>query len=94
MFNNSGSVFNFYIREGICTAFIAQQQRIALRIITGICGPLTGAHQSAVTIVDYILQKSLWQQFCFCIFAQMYHFGACISLLMIIGKGNRIKFTN
>ena len=92
MFYNRAFVVNIDVGPGVCAAFVAQQQTVALGEIARVDGFFHHLYKPAVTVLTAACRDSLRNNSALCIFSEMNHFAAGIGLLKIIGHSNGIKF--
>ena len=76
------------------TALIAEHQRIALRIIASPRRTLEDLNGATIGILAMPSGNTLGDDRAAGVFADMNHFGAGIGLLVVVGQGHRIKFTD
>ena len=75
----------------MCTALVAQQQTVALRIVAGVVGPAAYLHQAAVTVVALAGRYTFRHNGRTCVLAHMYHLGAGIGLLVVVRDGHAVE---
>ena len=75
-------------------AFIAQEQRIALRIIPRVGRAFAGLHQAAIGVLAVAGGDAFRDDRALGVLADMDHLGAGVGLLLIVGQGHRIKLAD
>jgi len=93
MFYLSRRILDFQVRERMCPTFVPQQQRITLRIITGILAALHHFHFSPVRVTAEPGGDTFRNDPATGIVTDMNHLCTGIRLLIIIGNRYRIKLT-
>ena len=88
MLDARGGVFHFDVREGVRAAFIAQQQRIALREVAGVGRAFLDFHQAAIAILAMSGGNAFRDDGAPGVLAHVDHFSARIGLLIIIRHGH------
>ncbi len=78
----------------MCPTGVAQQQTVALGVIAGIGSFRSNFYQPTVTVLAFTGRYTFGNNNAAGVFAQMNHFGSRIGLLMIVGNGNRVKFSH
>ncbi len=86
-------VFYFQVGESVRSAEVAQQKTVALGKVTGIVGPFHYLHQAPVGILAFSCRNTFRNNPASGILTDVNHLGSGIGLLMIVGYGNGIKFT-
>lgn len=81
-------------RESMRSARIAEQQRIALREITGVFGTLKHLNQPTVRVLAFTRRNTFGYDSAFGVFTNVNHLGSSIGLLHIIGQRHRIKLAD
>ena len=94
MFHNRRVVGILNDREGMCPACISKKQRVTLGEVPGIIRARQHFNQSPVGILPMTGRDSLTHNAAACVLPDMYHFCTRIGMLVMVGTGNRIKFTN
>src|SRR5262245_41646061 len=94
MLHTCSGVPHFDVREGVRAAFIANQQRIALRVIACAGCALQDLHLTAISILPMPSRDALRHNRAARVLADMDHLGAGISLLIVVGESNRIELTH
>src|SRR5205085_4444634 len=80
------------VREGVCAAAIADQQRVALRIVARAFGSGRHVNEPAIALLAFARRDALGDDRARRILSEMQHLGAGVGLLAIVGDGNRIEF--
>ena len=80
-----------HIGESVSTAFIAEQQTVALAVIAGIFRLVTHFDESAVSVLAVTCGDTLGDNTAARVFADMNHLGSCIGLLVVIGHSHRVE---
>src|SRR3990172_3102541 len=94
MLKDSRAVSHINVWESVSSALVSQQQRIALRVIACIGSIGHDLDQSAIGIVPVSSRNSLRNDGASGILSNMNHLRPGISLLVVVGKGYRVKFAN
>ena len=94
MLNQGGWILNLQVREGVRAALITHQQRIALRIITGVLGGRQDFYQSPVGILAVARGNPLGNNRAAGVLADVDHLGAGVGLLIIAGHGDRVELAD
>ena len=80
--------------EGVCTTLIANQERVALRVVAGIFRPLCHAHQATIGILALAGRDTLRDDTRTGVAADVNHLRAGIGLLEVVGHGHRVEFAH
>ncbi len=87
-------ILHFDVREGVGAALVADQQRIALRVIARVGCVLENFHLAAIGVLAVPGGDSLRNDRAARVFAEMDHLRAGVGLLIIVGERDRIEFAN
>src|SRR5215469_5572289 len=82
------------VREGVSAALIADQERIALRVVAGAGCALQDLHAAAVRVLAVAGGDALGNHRAPGVFADMDHLGPGIGLLIVVGQRHRVKLTH
>src|SRR5574337_522841 len=74
-------------------ALIAEQQRIALRVVPGAGRPLHDLDQSTITVLPMAGGDSLRDNGASGVLTDMDHLGAGVCLLVMVGQRDRVKLS-
>ena len=80
------------IRECVGAAFVPHQQRITLGEVAAAVGVFGHAHEPAVGILTLPGRNTLADYRAARVASEVYHLGACVSLLVVGGDGHGVKF--
>ena len=94
MFDARGGVADIDIREGVGAAFLSDEHRIALRIVTRASGSLIRLNQSAVDVLSVPGGDAFRDDRTLGVLADVDHFGSGVGLLIIICECNGIELTD
>ena len=94
MFDICRWMLDLDIGVGMRTAAIAQQQRIALGMITCLFGAACDPYQAAIGVLRLPCRDPLGHDSAAGIASDMDHLGAGVSLLFTLGHRYRVKFTD
>ena len=75
----------------MCTALVANQQRVALRVIASVLGTLSYAHQTAIAVLAATRRNALRNDTRASVATDVNHLCACICLLEIVGHRHRVE---
>ncbi len=82
------------VREGVGAASIADQHRVALRVIARAFGLGCDPHQSAVAVVGLAGRNALAYDGAPRVLADVDHLGAGVGLLVIVGQRDRVELAD
>lgn len=91
VFEHCRLVANFYVWPSVCAAGVAKQQRVALRVVSCPVGVFGDVHQSAVAVLAVSGGDAFRNDGAVGVFAQMYHFGSRVGLLVVVGNGHGVE---
>src|SRR5665647_1433318 len=94
MFYYGCRIINLDIRKGVCSAIMAKKQRVALRKIACAFCLAQYLDQAPVTVLPEACRDAFGDDCTPGIFSYMHHLGAGVCLLVVIGNGNRVKFSD
>ena len=80
------------IRERVCAAFVAKQQRVARGIVAGIGGLAAHLHQSAVRVLAVPCRDAFRDDGGARVLAEVNHLRARVGLLVMVRHGHAVKF--
>src|SRR5207245_2174383 len=89
-----GRVLHFEVRESVGAALIAEQQRIALRVVARAPGALEDFHHTAVAVLAVPGGDALRHDRAPGVLADVDHFGAGVGLLVVVGDGDGVELAN
>src|SRR6266566_3969580 len=92
--HRGGAVAHVDVRERVCSAAIADQHRIALRVIPRLLRPLQDLHEAAVGILAAARRDALRHDRGAGVLAHMDHLGARVRLLAVVGHGHRVELAD
>ena len=94
MFNFALVVLHLNVRERICLGVVANQHRVALRIVA--CARRLGIDldQAAIAVLRITGGNALGNDRAFGVLANVNHLAACVGLLVVIGQRHRVKLTH
>src|SRR5690606_27720690 len=78
-------------RYGVCAAFVADQQRIALGEVARVLGAAVRGDLAAIGVVRLAGRNALGDDAARRVLAEMDHLGATVDLLVTVGNGDRIE---
>src|ERR1041385_8544809 len=87
-------VLHFDVREGMRAAFVADEQRIALREVAGAGRAFQNLDLAAVAILAAPGRDALRHDGAARVFADVNHLGARVGLLPVVGERDGIEFTD
>src|SRR2546426_61011 len=82
------------VRERVRSASIADQHRIALRVIPRLLRPLQDLHESAVGVLAAARRDALRHDRGAGVLAHVDHLGARVRLLAVVGHGHRVELAD
>ena len=82
------------IGEGVRSAGRTQQQTVALGVVAAIACSGHHFHLSAITVLAMSCRDAFRHYGAAGVLAQMYHLGAGVGLLIIVGQRHRVKFAH
>ena len=91
MFDRGCGISQLHDGEGVCTACVADQQRVALRIVAGIVGIAADLHQSAVGVLALSGRYTFAHNARARVLAQVNHLCAGVSLLVVVRHGYGVE---
>ena len=94
MLDRRTGIVDLDIRKGARAALVADQHRIATRIIARTGGDGRDPYQPAVAVIGVSGRDALADDGAAGVFADMYHLGAGVGLLAVVGQRHRIKFAD
>src|SRR5262249_31554644 len=89
-----GAVAHLQVRERVRAAAVAQQQRVALRIVAGVDRPLHDLHQAAVAVLPAPRRDALRDDRAARVLAQVDHLGPGVGLLEVVRQRHRVKLAD
>ena len=89
-----GRVLDFEIRERVRAAAIADQQRVALRVVARVAGVLADLDRAAIGVLAAAGRDALRDDRAARVLAQVDHLGAGVGLLEVVGDGDRIELAD
>ena len=92
--DNGGFVVHLDVGIGVCAALAAHQEGVALGIVAGIGGTFGNFDKPTIGVVAFAGRDAFGDDGGFGVFAEMYHFGACVGLLMVVGDCHGIEFAD
>src|ERR1039458_9034869 len=87
-------VLHFQVRERVRAALVAQQQRIALRIVARAGRVLQNFDSAAIGVLPVAGRNSLRHNRRSGVLADVNHLGAGVSLLIVVGQRHRVKLAH
>src|SRR5713226_4425272 len=94
MLHAGAGVPHLDVREGVGTALVANQKRVALRVVARASGPLQDLHLTSIGVLAVASRDALCDDGAARVLADVDHFGPCIGLLVVVGEGNRVELTH
>ena len=94
MLDLGGVVTHLDVGEGVGAGLVANQHRVALRIIARAKGDGCNPDQPAVAVVGMAGRDAFADDGAARIFAEVDHLGAGVGLLMVVGDRDRIKLAD
>ncbi len=94
MFDAGSGILHLDIRKGVGRAFVAQQQRVALRVVARAAGALRHLHQPTVCVLAVAGRNALGENRAPGIPAEVGHLGARVGLLVVVGQRHGIELPN
>src|SRR5262249_24398568 len=94
MFDLGGGVADFEIGERVGAALIAQQQRIALRVVARSLGGLQDLDAAAIGVLPVAGRDALADDRGSGVLPDVYHLGAGVGLLPIIGQSDGVELAD
>ena len=91
VFNGCCGVRDNHVREGVRAAFIAQEERVALTVVTRVLGVNAHLDESAVRVLAMSGRDTFGDDTRTGVLADMDHLRAGISLLVVIGERYRVE---
>src|SRR5438552_6793728 len=91
MLNSRGGVLDFKVWKCVGAAFVADQKRVALRVVTSIFSALQNLHHSAIRILSVAGRNSFRNDRAPGVLADVDHLCAGIGLLIIVGYRNGVE---
>ena len=91
MFQYRRLVADFDIRPCVGAAFVAEQQRVALRVVTCSCSVFRDVYQSAVAVLAVSGRDAFGDDGAVGVLAEMYHLGPGVGLLVVVGNGHGVE---
>src|SRR5205823_11981429 len=82
------------VGHGVRAATVADQERVALRVVARRLGPRLHPHEPAIGILPAAGRDALRDDCRACVAPDMDHLGAGIGLLTVIGNRDRIEFAD
>ena len=92
MFECGRGVGTFYLGKRVRTAVVGHKERVALGEIARIVGVFRYFDKSPVRVFRTAGRYAFGDDGAAGVFSQMYHLGAGVGLLEIVGHGQRIEF--
>src|SRR5207248_4309014 len=89
-----GRVLHFEVRESVGAALIAEQQRIALRVVARASGALEDFHHAAIAVLAVPGGDALGHDGALRVLADVDHLGAGVGLLVVVGDGYGVELAN
>ena len=94
MLDLRGGVLHFDVWEGVRSATVAEQERVALRIVACIIGAGIDFDQSSVGVLTVSSRDALADNGAARILSKMDHLGACVGLLLVVGERYGIELAD
>ena len=94
MLHDGSVVLDINVGESVCSTMVAEQEAVALGEVAGIVGSRCYAHQSAIAVLAAARRNTFRHDSTAGILAFVYHLGAGVGVLVIIGNGNRVKLAH
>ena len=94
MFDFCRRVFDFHVGKRVCPTVLADEQRVALRVIASAGRLRHDAYQAAVGLLRITGGDTFRDDRRARIAPDMNHFGARIGLLQVVGHRDRVEFTD
>src|SRR6266513_3439113 len=94
MLDAGGGALDIEIRKGVRPALVADEQRIALRVIARAARILRNLHQAAIRVLAVPGRNALRHNRALRIASQMNHLGAGVRLLPVVRRRHRIELAD
>jgi hypothetical protein len=94
VFDGRGGVADFDVGERVRAAFVAQKQRIALRIVTGVFGGLHDFDEAAIAVLTFAGADAFGDDRAAGVLADVDHLRAGVGLLHVVGQRDGIEFAD
>ena len=91
VFNGRRGVGDDHVGESVRAAFITQEERVALALITRVLGMDTHLHESPVRVLAMARGDTFGDDAGTGVFADMDHLRSGVCLLVVIGEGYRVE---
>ena len=85
-------VLHVHVGEGVRAALVAQKERVARAVVAGPLGPAAHTHQSAIGVLAASGADTLGDDGAASPASEMYHLGASVGLLVMVGNGHAVEF--
>src|SRR5438876_713919 len=82
------------VRESVGAALVADQKRVALRVVACPSGALHDLYLAPIGVLAVASRDALGDDGAARVLADVDHFGPGISLLVIVGEGNRVELAH
>src|SRR5216683_3027735 len=94
VFHAGGGVPHLDVRESVGTALVADQKRVALRVVASPRSALHDLHLASIGVLAVAGRDALCDDGAARVLADVDHLGASVGLLVIIGEGNRVELAH
>src|SRR2546426_8125779 len=92
--HGGGAVAHVDVRERVRPAPVADEHRVALRVVAGLLGALQDLHEAAVGVLPTARRDALRHDRRARILAHVDHLGARVRLLAVVGHRHRIELAD
>ena len=93
MLHDGCLIVHIHIGEGVCTALIAQKKRVATAVVACVLGSAGHLDQSAIGVLAAPCTDTLADDGALGIAPDVYHLGARIGLLVVVGDGHAVELS-
>ena len=94
MFDLRRGVLDLEIWKRVRAALVANQQRVALRVISGVCGALENLDHSAIGVLAMTGRNAFGDDRALRVLADMDHLRAGVGLLIIVGQRDGVELAD
>src|SRR5216684_2259873 len=94
MFHAGARVPHLDVRESVGTALVADQQRVALRIVARPGGTLHDLHLPSIGVLAVTGRDAFGDDSAARVLADVDHLGPGVGLLVVVGKSNRVELAH
>src|SRR5207249_8144960 len=91
---DGGAVAHVDVREGMGAALVADQHRVALRVVAGLLRALEDLHEAAVGVLAAPGRDALRHDGRAGVLAHVDHLGARVRLLAVVGHGHGVELAD